>query len=378
MSNALSVNPCAPAPSPTEALACDRRALIAGLGALGGMAVSAMLTRRAAAGPLDPPLGPVTSSYKTLTEVEPRIAINHTNTPGGGGSVYRIAQPGSYYLPGNITGQASRMTLEIAASNVSIDLMGFAVQGVPGSQLAISAFAAVNNVVIRNGFITGPGDGIVLTVVATGDGGLIENVHAWNVGGVGIVPNANSIVRNCSAMDCMGVGIGVPDNCIVEECVVRSCNSRAITAGSSCIVHNCAAYQNGFEGVFVGNRSRVTDCICYGNGGGITVATGSLVRGNFCSNHTIAAGNAAGVLCTGSDNRVEENNCCAGNRGIRATAGGNIIIRNTCSGNTTNWEISSGNAVAPIVLATTNGAAISGNSYAGSLGSTDPNANFTY
>ena len=34
------------------------------------------------AGPLTPPAGPVASSFKTLGEVEPRIAITAANTPG--------------------------------------------------------------------------------------------------------------------------------------------------------------------------------------------------------------------------------------------------------------------------------------------------------
>ncbi len=38
------------------------------------------------AGDLNPPSGPVTPTMKTLTEVEPRIAINATNTPGSGNS----------------------------------------------------------------------------------------------------------------------------------------------------------------------------------------------------------------------------------------------------------------------------------------------------
>ena len=33
-------------------------------------------------GPLNPPSGPISSTYKTLTEVEPRILINDVNTPG--------------------------------------------------------------------------------------------------------------------------------------------------------------------------------------------------------------------------------------------------------------------------------------------------------
>jgi hypothetical protein len=54
------------------------------------------------AGPLAPPPGPIASSYKTLSEVEPRTAVNATNTPGDAGCVYRISQHGSYYLTGNI------------------------------------------------------------------------------------------------------------------------------------------------------------------------------------------------------------------------------------------------------------------------------------
>ena len=47
-------------------------------------------------GSLTPPAGPVAPTPGP----EPRIAINATNTPGDADSVYRIAQPGSYYLTG--------------------------------------------------------------------------------------------------------------------------------------------------------------------------------------------------------------------------------------------------------------------------------------
>ena len=92
----------------------------------------------------------------------------------------------------------------------------------------------------------------------------------------------------------------------------------------------------------------------------------------------IEVSDGAGVHVAGNDSRIEGNNCTGSDRGIYVDAAGNIIIKNTCSGNTINWDIAIGNAVAPIVSATTNGAAISGNTYTGSLGSTDPNANFSY
>ena len=79
----------------------------------------------AVAGPLDPPAGPVAPTYKTLTEVEPRIAINAVNTPGGVDSVYRITEPGSYYLTGNVQGVDGKSCIELMTGNVTIDLSGF-------------------------------------------------------------------------------------------------------------------------------------------------------------------------------------------------------------------------------------------------------------
>ena len=47
------------------------------------------------AGDLNPPPGIVESTMKTLTEVEPRTAINAVNTPGSATSIFGISQPGS-------------------------------------------------------------------------------------------------------------------------------------------------------------------------------------------------------------------------------------------------------------------------------------------
>src|SRR5687767_7622300 len=81
------------------------------------------------AGPLDPPDGPITSTYKTLTEVEPRIAVNAQNTPGDANSLFRITQPGSYYLTGNITGVPNKNGVYIFGHRVTLDLNGFTVDG---------------------------------------------------------------------------------------------------------------------------------------------------------------------------------------------------------------------------------------------------------
>ena len=134
---------------------------------------------------------------------------------------------------------------------------------------------------------------------------------------------------------------------------------------------------NNGVGISVGNGSSVFDCTSRGNlTDGILASSATLIRGNHCAFNG-GGGDGAGIHVTSGDCRIEDNNCTGADRGIDVDAAGNVILRNTCSGNTTNWDIVAGNAFGPIVL-TTAGAAVAGNTATSSLGSTDPNANFTY
>ncbi|HZJ13677.1 MAG TPA: hypothetical protein VFD27_01440, partial [Chthoniobacteraceae bacterium] len=82
---------------------------------------NSQLSTALAQGPLTPPGAPA-PTMKTLDQIEPRTAINSTNTPGDDDSLFKITQPGSYYLPGNITGVATKHGIEITASDVTLDL----------------------------------------------------------------------------------------------------------------------------------------------------------------------------------------------------------------------------------------------------------------
>lgn len=53
------------------------------------------------AGDVNPPAGPVGGTMKTLSEVELRIGINATNTPGDADSLYRITAPASAAILGS-------------------------------------------------------------------------------------------------------------------------------------------------------------------------------------------------------------------------------------------------------------------------------------
>lgn len=121
-----------------------------GAGLRCGVAVI-VLSSGVLAGPLAPPAGPVAPTPGP----EPRIAINAANTPGDATAMFIISQPGSYYLEGSVTGAVGTRGVDVRASNVTIDLMGFALGGVPGSShgVFVDLFAGHVGLELRNGVI---------------------------------------------------------------------------------------------------------------------------------------------------------------------------------------------------------------------------------
>jgi parallel beta-helix repeat protein len=336
----------------------------------------------ALAGPLTPPGAP-SSTGKTLTEVEPRIAVNATNTPGDADSIFRITLPGSYYLTGNVTGAAGFHGVEIQTNDVTLDLNGFSLLGVSGSLNGVNMPNFAVNVVIRNGHVRAWGGSGVSARI---DIGRIERVTAYGNGGWGI-DNAPSGTYTTHIVSCEAMGNGA----IVA-------GAGGIRGGQVSVITDCLAFSNTGAGILAGQGSRVAGCLSRSNiGDGIVVSTGSVVSnctadsnsgdgieanadctiiGNSCDGNGASVADGAGIHVTAFDNRIEGNNVTDNDRGIDVDASGNFITRNTCGGNAVNWDIAFGN-VCLIVSATTSGA-ISGNSGGVAPGSTDPNANFTY
>ncbi len=358
------------AKSPVSTARATRSALIAAASFLAAAAV--------VAGPLNPPAGPVMSSYKTLSEVEPRTAISAVNTPGDASSVFRITQPGSYYLTGDLQGVSGKSGIVIASPDVSIDLNGFRIQGVTGAGSGIRTSVPMSRITIRNGMVRGfPGDGISLIGVDPSADHRIENVLAES-NGSGILVGDRAIVRSCSSNSNGFSGISAGTGSMVESCIASGNGTRGIVVGDRSSVLTCVSTSNNGAGIIVFNESTVADCSVSSNGlSGISVfSSRCVIRGNTCTSNG-AAGDGAGIAVSFGPNRIEGNNCTSNDAGIRVTAGGNFIARNTCSSNTLNWSISAGN-VCLVVNAAAAGAAINGNAGGVSPGSSDPNANFTY
>jgi len=133
------------------------------IGALSGIAGVAALSRLAQAGPLNPPPGPIAPTGRTVQEIydkvartqvgfaEPRIPVQ--SLPGSATALHVISEPGSYYLTGNIQGVPAKDGIQIDADNVTLDLCGFAIQGVSGSGSGVSTPDGRAGVWVRNGIV---------------------------------------------------------------------------------------------------------------------------------------------------------------------------------------------------------------------------------
>jgi parallel beta-helix repeat protein len=354
--------------TPPDIPRVERRALLAGIG---GLAVGTFLgPARSNAGWPDATSTPATP--------EPRIAINRQNTPGNHSTLHRITDPGSYYLEGNIQGEAGRNGITIEASNVTIDLMGFSLQGVPGSLCGVLGVEAMKNLTLRNGVIAGwSRAGVQILSGGEAGGTLIEGILACTNGGVGICVGNGGTVRHCSSIGNKGSGIVAHSHGTLVNCIVHDNLASGILAGNTGVISGCTAFDNRGAGIHAIHSCALRHCTASSNAGdGISLSGHNTVLDNICDDNG-TDGHGAGIVATGTDNRIEGNHCSRNQSGLRILSAGNFLARNICSGSLTlNWDIVPANKC--LVIEAAAASAISGNFGGTSPGTTNPWANFTY
>lgn len=387
----------------------NRQSYIPAFAALTLIATTSVLS----AGPLNPPAGAVTSTAKPLSEVEPRTAINSTNTPGDANSVYRITAAGSYYLTGNVLGGVGKRGIEVAASHVTIDLCGFTVDGQgAGSLDGIATEGLAVALVVRNGhLINWGGSGLSASAGGALAGNRLEHIVARGNLANGISAGDNAAVIACTAISNGGTGIAVSSGATVVSCVARGNTGVGINAGTGCAIEDCAARANGSTGIIVGTSSAARGCAAHNNETGIFIGSGAVAQGcaasendlagfqtstsamvidsnadwnlgsgfalgagstvercrssnnavhgftvsNFAvvrHNHAYANGTGgvgAGFHCTGSDSRIEGNVNRGSDYGFWVLGARNILTGNTTAGAITPFDLAANNLFGAIV-----------------------------
>lgn len=315
------------------------------------MAVLAAIA--ASAGDLSPPAGPVSPTMKTLSQVEPRIALNSVNTPGDANSILRISSPGSYYLCADLVGSPGKFGIEVAADDVTIDLNGFCLVGVPSSSSGIGADNTTRHRIrIHNGSIVGWGAHGIAFELGTSSGVQLDHLRLRGNGQSGVSLARDSNISQCVAEENGGYGFSVYYGSTFTECVATGNGYFGIHALSAGVIRGCVARGNlgggirGFQGVLI------EGCVAAANQlNGIEPGYDCTVRNNNCSNNgldTIGAGIFVGPLYRG--NRIEDNQMSGNDYGLKVDGDNNFIVRNTARNNASgDFTVVSGNELAPVV-----------------------------
>lgn len=266
---------------------------------------------------LMPPPGAVVATGR----FGPRTEISSTTTPGNTDSLFVISLPGSYYLPQNIIADPGYTGngIEIAngVNDVTLDLNGFVIQGVPGSGdgIHVNIFeSGARNINITNGTVRGWGDDGIEFDPGSGDAFVIRLT-----------------------------GIRV---------MLNSGNGITITSGGGLYLTHCMARANGASGFNIGGASEVRQCLVEDNGGdGIICRNNCRIVDNYVNRHCNGAGvhqvDGAGTLI--QRNRVNEGR-------IKVDSPGNVIVQNLvqvaaeggCSSGPS-YELAGGNSFGEIV-----------------------------
>ena len=101
--------------------------------------------------------------------VDGQVLINQSTVMAAGGFPYTISQPGSYKLSGKLTVSTRTAAIIIAASNVTLDLNGFTIEGPPDTCINCAQVSGVmlsglfTGITVRNGIISGYAGGLNLS-----------------------------------------------------------------------------------------------------------------------------------------------------------------------------------------------------------------------
>ena len=218
-----------------------------------------------------------------------------------------IEWPASIHLAGTLTGIAGSNGITIASDNVTVDLGGHTLVGVPGSRDGIEAVSTFKNITIQNGYVRDWGlDGIDLQ----GSDNKINNVCSINNFSDGIRAGSGAVVKSCIAATNGSLGMIVSEGSTLAECVVRNNSSGGIACGADSTVSGCTAKDNGSTGISGNGGSSIQNCTAENNqGNGFTGSLGTLFEDCVARNNSgsgfFALSNPAGLIlrhCSSYDN----------------------------------------------------------------------------
>jgi hypothetical protein len=233
-----------------------------------------------------------------------------------------ITQPGSYRLTSNLKLlTATETAIQSQASQVTIDLNGFSIEGV----------TLCTGTPISNCSPIGAGSGLI-----GGPGTVVKNGYVAKMGSHGIQLGFSSRVEQVTVYSSGGDGIEVAEQSSVSHCTVFSNGRDGIRAGARSIVSESTSTGNkefGINSIQSPSFVSVLNNTSTANGfNGVFLRGGDLVARNIVSSNNLRNDPTAGGLAVvGSTYGRVIDNVVVGNLGydLSASISGS---NNTCTG----------------------------------------------
>jgi hypothetical protein len=288
-------------------------------------------------GDLAPPGAPA-PTMKSLDQVEARIPVDATHTPGDSTCLFLINQSGSYYLTGDVTGVSGKNGIKISATNVYLDLNGYNLSGVPGSIAGVFLFAGSG--VVRNGTVTNWGlQGINAAGAATDC--QIHRVKVLNNGSHGVILSDRSVVTECSTIGNGGNGIEANNSSLIRDCVSEGNDETGILVNTGSIISHCTSQGNAQFGIYATLGSTISGCTVRGTlANGSSPAAGIYVQGRGRVVDCVSSGNqVVGINCDAIGGSVEGSSANANGDANHVAAGivmtdSSVVAHCNCETNT--------------------------------------------
>jgi hypothetical protein len=234
----------------------------------------------------------------------PSVGTRITSLP------YQIKAPGYYYLGGNLTCPAGQdgITFASGVDNVTIDLMGFCLNGPTGSWTNTGiSMNGRKNVEVRNGRMTYWGNCIVDS--GTGSGHRVINVRVQcydqgvNLGGSG------HLIESCTAYNCIkGLAAG---NGVISGCtVIGYAPTTYGISGSGTISNNVVLDCTGASAVGIVTSGPTT--ISYNQVTNCTTGISPVGGGSAVANVVLANSGQTGILFSATNAGLYDQNSSSG------------------------------------------------------------------
>jgi hypothetical protein len=179
-----------------------------------------------------------------------------------------VSAPGTYYLTGSLTAGVGQYGIEVQSSDVTINLNGYTLTGVPGALDGVKASGTLENVTVAGGAVRNfDGWGVRLSTVT---GAKVLSIAAINNGN-GIQLGSHNFANSCIAKDNIGDGVSLGPNSRADSCFAKDNGGHGFSMQNQSSAAACQAKGNNADGFYSLYSVSIVDSTAESNNNGFNL-----------------------------------------------------------------------------------------------------------